>query len=217
MVKHVCRQERESTEPLSNHLTAPEYVVALSPTLEGSECFWDASTTISQNTSVVLLSNTSILAQTDIPEAQEVEESMPMSPNTSDQTLITFVNSTDSSETPLHLQDIHGSALQVRVGLPVPKAPEFVQGPRWNATLSSSDMAVVTGALDSPGIIFYAVCYFFAIALVPCTDCLCLCEKSEKVYALCRHMSSCLIPDKVKKLLQVVSSLCLQVRALTAS
>jgi hypothetical protein len=57
------------------------------------------------------------------------------------------------------LEEMSGSALHVRVELLLPPAPQFVAGPKWNASLSSSDFVVVTGELDSPGIVYYAVCH----------------------------------------------------------
>lgn len=183
----VFRQERTSIAAPSNHLSSPNSVVALSPSLAPSTCLSDASTNDSSGdmdqpqapggfSSIYLLSNTtagsnsedSLQANTSSlagdsnagnVDQQGVELSPTSSPEqaTQDSTETADSNNTAAATANLvSLEEMSGSALRVRVQLPLPPAPEFLRV-RWNASLSSSASAVVTGALNSPGIVFYAV------------------------------------------------------------
>ena len=149
----VSRQERISSEAPSNHLASPNSAVGLYPTLEPSACLPNGSESSSQadaddsapietSSSVYLLGNTSSATTGSSSGDLEDDSSSSAAPTTNR----------------VGLREMSGSALPVRVELPLPPAPEFVSGPRWNASLSSQASAVVTGALDTPGIVFYAVC-----------------------------------------------------------
>ena len=50
-----------------------------------------------------------------------------------------------------------GQALHIQVSIGLPPPPEFKRVPRWNSQLSTSTRAAVSGEVDSPAVLFYAV------------------------------------------------------------
>lgn len=57
----------------------------------------------------------------------------------------------------VHLRDVAGEMLLLRLALPLQAAPRFVQLPRWHPEASGDGVAVARGALDSAGLLYYAV------------------------------------------------------------
>jgi hypothetical protein len=55
------------------------------------------------------------------------------------------------------LQTFPSQALQIEVPIGLPAPPSFVRVPRWSSSLSTATSAAVSGQVDGPALIFYAV------------------------------------------------------------
>lgn len=55
------------------------------------------------------------------------------------------------------LDALAGEMLLLRLTLPLPDAPRFARLPRWREAESEATVAAVRGALDAPGLLYYAV------------------------------------------------------------
>lgn len=55
------------------------------------------------------------------------------------------------------LGDLAGQMLHIMVPIGLPAPPEFVQVPRWDAAMSTSRRAAVSGSVNGPALLFYAV------------------------------------------------------------
>jgi hypothetical protein len=54
-------------------------------------------------------------------------------------------------------------ALQIKVGIGLPDAPRLIQAPQWNVTLSGPVTIGLSGSVDKPAIVYYAVCFLFEL------------------------------------------------------
>ena len=61
-----------------------------------------------------------------------------------------------------------GQALHIQVSIGLPPPPEFKRVPRWNSQLSTSTRAAVSGEVDGPAVLFYAVRNLLDTTLITC-------------------------------------------------
>jgi hypothetical protein len=148
-VIHACRQERMDTQAYSNHLDGAPKLLALSQSASPSPCF-------DSNVSLAGQAFGHPFAPQPGPEALDSMPDTSGSAPTTDSSAHTAGREA-IQEDPVYLTNLAGTPIQIRVRVPLLDPPSFTSSPRWNAAESTRERAVVTGSLDSPGIVFYAV------------------------------------------------------------